>query len=70
MKKETLQKAKTLENDINIIGKILAESEQKHWIKIITPRDVEWFHSTRFQEELVQWLRDKKQEYEQEFEKL
>ena len=70
MTKETLQKAKELEKDINLIQKILDVAKDHKWIKIITPMENEHYHSVRFQRELAQWLEDKKQEYMQEFDCL
>lgn len=70
MTKETLSKAKELEEDLKILEKVIFASEDCKWIKIITPREVEHYHSVRFQKELAEWVKNKKQEYEEELERL
>lgn len=69
MKKETLAKAKELEQDIRAIGKLLEEHEKNNWIQVIASR-VDNAQSFRFQVELGEWLREKKIQYEKELEEL
>lgn len=69
MKKETLVKAKELEQDIRAIGKLLEEREKNNWIQVIASR-VDNAQSFRFQVELGEWLREKKIQYEKELEEL
>ena len=73
MKNETFKKAVELTRDIENLSVVIEESEkEKHWIKVITPkvekRDV--YYSVRFQHELTEWLRSKREEYQKEFDNL
>ena len=71
MKKEILEKANELFNDINAISKVVKEKEQeRHWIRVITPNHTDEYYSGRFQEDLIEWLKSKKEEYQKEFDKL
>ena len=66
MEKETLQKAKELENDIESIKKLLEEYDQKHHLIQVTSPKNDSIQSGRFQEDLAQWLRRKRETYEKE----
>lgn len=69
MTKETLDKAKNLEQDIFAIERILEEQETRRWIRVISSR-VDIAQSSRFQKELAEWLKEKKVQYEKELEEL
>lgn len=69
MDKDTLQKAKELEGDIESITKILEEHDKHHWIQVVSPRTDDG-QSRRFQNDLVGWLRQQKKIYEKELEDL
>lgn len=70
MNKETLNRAKELEGDIKSIEVLLEEHKKKHWLMVISPRPYNEGQSRRFQEELAQWLEERKEAYEKELEKL
>lgn len=71
MTKETYEKAKELISDIkNIDNQIKEKEEQRHWINVITPNHKECYYSTRFQRELIEWMKSKKEEYQKEFDEL
>lgn len=70
MNKATLRKAKELESDIESIKRILNEyEEQHHWIQVVSPR-ISDGQSGRFQEDLAEWLKQKKEKYEKELAEL
>lgn len=70
MDKATLRKAKELESDIESIKRILNEYEEKHhWIQVVSPR-IEEGQSGRFQKDLAEWLKQKKEKYEKELAEL
>lgn len=70
MNKETLNRAKELEGDIKSIEVLLEEHKKKHWLMVTSPRPYNERQSRRFQEELAQWLEERKEAYEKELEKL
>lgn len=71
MTKETYEKAETLLKDIKNISRQVKEVEKDHhWITTITPDNKDICYSTRFQTELIEWLKSKKEEYQKEFDKL
>lgn len=65
MNKDTLQKAKKLERDIESITKILEEYDKHHWIQVVSPRTDDG-QSRRFQDDLAEWMRQQKEIYEKE----
>lgn len=70
MDKATLRKAKELESDIESIKRILNEyEEQHHWIQVVSPR-IDDGQSGRFQKDLAEWLKQKKEKYEKELAEL
>lgn len=70
MDKATLRKAKELKSDIESIKRILNEyEEQHHWIQVVSPR-IEEGQSGRFQKDLAEWLKQKKEKYEKELAEL
>ena len=70
MDKATLRKAKELESDIESIKRILNEyEEQHHWIQVVSPKIKEG-QSGRFQKDLAEWLKQKKEKYEKELAEL
>lgn len=69
MLKETLRKANELQCDIDNISRILEVAGHK-WIRVISPKDTELHYSVRFQKELAEWLREKKNEYQEELDNL
>ena len=70
MNKETLNRAKELEGDIKSIEVLLEEHKKEHWLMVTSPRPYNEGQSRRFQEELAQWLEERKEAYETELEKL
>lgn len=71
MTKETYEKARELFEDIELMSCQIEEVEkQHHWITVITPKDKEVYYSYRFQRELIEWLKSKKEEYQKEFDGL
>lgn len=69
MTRETLDKAKKLEQDIYAIGRILEEHAKHNWIQVIALRE-DNAQTSRFQDELAEWLKEKKIRYERELEEL
>lgn len=70
MDKATLRKTKELESDIENIKRILNEyEEQHHWIQVVSPR-IDEGQSGRFQKDLAEWLKQKKEKYEKELAEL
>lgn len=73
MKKDILQKANDLNDDITKLSEIITEvKEQHHWIRVVTPntKKYDYGFSVRFQKELTAWLENKKQQYQKEFDEL
>ena len=71
MTKEVYEKAKELMSDVKTIDDQIKETEeQQHWIKVITAHHKECYYSTRFQRELAEWMKTKKEEYQKEFDEL
>ena len=70
MNKETLIRAKELEGDIKSIEVLLEESKKNHWLMVTSPSPYNEGQSRRFQEELAQWLEERKEAYEKELEEL
>ena len=65
MDKDTLQKAKELEWDIKSITRILEEHNKHHWVQVVSPKTDDG-QSERFQNDLAEWLRQRKEIYEKE----
>lgn len=59
MDKDTLQKAKELERDVESITRILEEHDKHHWVQVVSPKTDDG-QSRRFQNDLVEWLRQQK----------
>lgn len=71
MNKELLNKANNLMHDIAAISKVIDEKENSdHWIEVITPRHQDSYYSCRFMDELTEWMKKKKEEYQKEFANL
>lgn len=70
MTRETLEKAKDLQRDIKNMENVLNDSEKHYWLRVISPSTKEDYYSVRFQRELAEWLKTKKEEYEKELESL
>ena len=71
MKREVYEKAKDLIEDIGCIERQVDESVSKqHWITISTPNNRDLRYSLRFQNDLIEWLKFKKEEYQREFDEL
>ena len=80
MKKEDLEKANKLNKDIKNIERVLAEHNKKRWIKaifekksgisVISPWDDDLFYSVRFQNELAEWLEQKRKQYQDELDSM
>lgn len=70
MDKETLNRAKELEEDIKSIEVLLEERKKRHWLIVTSPRPYNEGQSERFQKELAQWLEERKEAYKKELEEL
>lgn len=71
MTKEIFNKAHELTDDIHMIKYHLRKTKaDKHWITISTPYQKEVVMSSRFQNELIEWLEQKLEEYQKEFDEL
>ena len=73
MTDETYKKAVELKKDIDNLSEVIEDSDvRKKWIRVITPRTemIERYYSVRFQNELTQFLKDKREEYLEEFHNL
>lgn len=71
MTKETYKKAEQLIRDINEIKYHLKKKkEDNEWITISTPYRKDYTLSSRFQKELINWLEQKQEEYQKEFDEL
>lgn len=71
MTEKTYEIAKDLIEDTNRIETQINEVKNNHgWITISTANYQNLSYSLRFQRELTEWLNNKKEEYQKEFEKL
>ena len=72
MTDEIYKKATQLQNDIQSIDRQLKEvQEERHWITTSTPmRKDQGASSVRFQNELVNWLKEIRDKYQKEFNEL
>ena len=70
MNKETLSREKELEADIKYIEVLLEEHKKNHWLIVTSPKPYNEGQSGRFQEELAQWLEERKEAYKKELEEL
>ena len=78
MKKDVLKKANELAEDIKNLEEVLSAHEKRRWIKVIflkklkviSPHDEDLFYSLRFQDELAEWLKQKKEQYEKELDNM
>ena len=70
MTQETLEKAYTLNEDIRKIDRVLDDNRNKRWIKVIGARNEENFYSVRFQNELAEWLKQKREQYQKELDDI
>lgn len=71
MKMQTYLNARDLVEDIKKISKLVEEVERKqHWITVSTPDNQLGLFSLRFQNDLVDWLKSVKEEYEKDFDEL
>lgn len=70
MNKETLRRAKELEADIKCIEVLLEEHKKNHWLSVTSPKPYNEGQSGRFQEELAQWMEERKEAYKKELEEL
>lgn len=71
MTKAIFERAVQLNNDIKNMDKQIKEViEDRHWISVVTPMRKDLTYSSRFQEELLEWLIAKREEYQKEFEQL
>lgn len=69
--KEAYKKATRLNDDIWLINYHSSEAkEDKTWITISTPFRKDKVLSSRFQRELIEWLEQKAEEYQKEFDEL
>ena len=71
MTKEIYKKAQTYVEDIDAITSQIAEVEEKrHWITTSTPHHNDGARSLRFQNDLVNWLKQIRAQYQKEFDEL
>lgn len=78
MTKENLIKATELAEDIKNLEKVLLAHEKRKWIKaiflnklkVISPHNEDLFYSVRFQDELAEWLKQKKEQYQKELDDM
>ena len=71
MTEGTYKKAVELKKDIYNMDKQIKEiTEDRHWVVVVTPRTADLAYSHRFQKELLEWLKNKREEYQKEFEQL
>ena len=78
MTKENLIKAIELAEDIKNLEKVLWANERKKWIrvifskklKVVSPHNEDLFYSVRFQNELAEWLKQKKEQYQKELDDM
>ena len=77
MTKETRIEANKLSDDIKNIDKVLTEHNKYHWIKVIFKKGLnvtcpyeDMYYSVRFQNELAEWLKQKKEQYQKELDAL
>lgn len=66
MTPETLQQANELDNDIKNINKVIEENKDNRYISVVGARHRELYYSVRFQEELAEWLEQKREQYQGE----
>ena len=70
MKKELLGKAVELVEEIEKIENVLEDAKKHRWISVIGATNTELFYSERFQKELAEWLEQKREQYQKEFDAL
>ena len=70
MKKDVLKKANEINEDIENIDKVLGDSENKRWITVIGARNTDMRYSVRFQNELAEWLKQKREQYQSELDNM
>lgn len=72
MKIEILEKANNLLNDIKRMSRIIDDKEkERKWISVISSGHKEdGYFTDRFEDELVEWLKVKREEYQKEFDSL
>lgn len=78
MKRVDLEKANELAEDIENLEKVLSAHEKRLWIKVIflkklkviSPHNEDLFYSVRFQDELAEWLKQKKEQYQKELDDM
>ena len=78
MKRENVKKAIRLYEDIANIDFVLTEHKTRNWIKVIfnkgirviSPDCKDVFYSERFQNELAEWLEQKRKQYQDELDAM
>jgi hypothetical protein len=77
MKRTYLENAQELATDIDNIKKVLLDHKVHRWIKVIFRKGLsvvcpheDLYYSVRFQKELAEWLKQKKEQYEKELDAL
>jgi hypothetical protein len=78
MKKVDLEKSNELAEDIKNMEEVLSAHEKRRWIKVIflkklkviSPYDEDLFYSVRFQNELAEWLKQKREQYQSELDAM
>lgn len=78
MTKTDFENAKNLIEDIKALEKVLAAHRRNEWVrviflkelKVISPYNEDCFYSVRFQNELVEWLKQKKEQYQKELDDM
>ena len=77
MKKADFRKAKDLATDIDNLEKVLLDHSVNRWIKVVFRKGLsvvcpyeDLDYSVRFQNELAEWLKQKKEQYQKELDDL
>lgn len=70
MKKDVLKKANEINEDIENIERVLEDSEKKRWIRVIGAKNTDMMYSVRFQNELAEWLKQKREQYQSELDAM
>lgn len=70
MKMETFKRAKEIENDVEVISKLLLAKQRNKWVKFSTPEDKDMYISVKFYDRLMEFVDIYGEEISDEFENL
>ena len=79
MVEKKLEEANALKEDIKNIERVLEAHKGRKWIKVVhitkrigvmCPLYEDMSYSVRFQDELAEWLKQKREQYQKEFDAL